>query len=150
MYFYFRRIMINIFCILGYILLIVQAQLKVHQQMIRRSGNLTRISKSENVSFKMVTERNYAFWWLTVFSVWIPKSRDSNWKSTSPRMSFKPWEQTTTENQMNGAWRIHTKVLQKKCLIGNDTEFENEARLNRKRDIWSGIEWEIEETVWQS
>ena len=33
---------------------------KVHQQMIRWSGNLARIRKSEQVSFQMVNERNYA------------------------------------------------------------------------------------------
>jgi len=34
---------------------------KVHQQMIRRSGKLGRIrNKSGKVSFKMVTEMNYA------------------------------------------------------------------------------------------
>jgi len=40
--------------------LVAQVQCKVHQQMIRWSGNLGRINKSEKVSFQMVTEINYA------------------------------------------------------------------------------------------
>ena len=47
--------------------------------MIRWQGNLGRISESEKVSFQMVTERNYAIWWLNMFREWIPKSSDSNW-----------------------------------------------------------------------
>ena len=40
--------------------LIVQVQCKVQQQMIRWSEHLGNISKSEKVSFQMVTERNCA------------------------------------------------------------------------------------------
>ena len=54
--------------------LVVQVQCKIHQQVIGWSGNL---SKSKKVNFQMVTERNYAIWWL---NMWIPKSRDSNWR----------------------------------------------------------------------
>ena len=39
---------------------IVQVRCKVQQQIIRSSGHLGRISNSENMSFQMVTERNYA------------------------------------------------------------------------------------------
>ena len=72
--------------------LIVQVQCKVHQQMIRWSGNLGRISRSEKVTFQMVTERNYryAVWWLHMFREWIPKSRERTWKSSSLSMSFNP------------------------------------------------------------
>ena len=39
----------------------------------------------------MVMERNYAIWWLNMFMFreWIPKSRDSNLKSTSPSRIMK-------------------------------------------------------------
>jgi hypothetical protein len=40
--------------------LILQVQCKVHQEMIRWSGNLGRINKSEKVSFQIVTGRKYA------------------------------------------------------------------------------------------
>ena len=40
--------------------LTVKVQCKVHQQMIRWSENLGKISKSEKVSFQKVTERNYS------------------------------------------------------------------------------------------
>ena len=36
-----------------------RSQCKIHQQMIGWSGNLRGISKSEEVSFQMVMERNY-------------------------------------------------------------------------------------------
>jgi len=39
-----------------------------------------------------------------------------------------------TNNQawmLEKAWKIYTKVLRKKSLIGNGTEFENDVRLNR-------------------
>ena len=103
--------------------LIVQVQCKFHQQLIRWSGNLGRIVKSEKVSFQMVTERHYAILWLNMFREWFPKSKYSNWKSTSPSMSFNPGEQTTSENRTNRAlwawvlkkaWKIDMKVLQKK------------------------------------
>jgi len=90
-----------------------------NQQMVRWQGNLGRISESEKVSFKMVTERNYAIWWLNMFREWIPKSRDSNWNSTSPSMSFSPGN-----SQMNRvlwawvirkAWKIDMKI-HKMCV----------------------------------
>ena len=56
--------------------------------MIRWKENFGRVSESEKVSFQMVTERNYATWWLNMFREWISKSRGSNWKSTSPSMSL--------------------------------------------------------------
>ena len=40
--------------------------------------NLEMISKSEKVNFQIVTERNYAIWWLNMFKEGIPKSRDTN------------------------------------------------------------------------
>ena len=40
--------------------LIFRVRCKVHQQMIKWSGNLGRISEHEKVSFQIVTERNYA------------------------------------------------------------------------------------------
>ena len=97
----------------------------------------------------MVTDRNYAIWWLNMFRELIPKSRDSNW--------VPAWvltlEQTTSENQMKGAlwtWmpekasKTDMKVLLKKGLIGNGAEFENDARFKRSqwRDFRSGTEWE--------
>ena len=44
---------------------LVQVQCKVHQQMIIWSGNLGRLSKSEKVSFQMLTERTMLFNYLT-------------------------------------------------------------------------------------
>jgi len=32
----------------------------------------------------MVIERNYAIWWLNMFTKWIPKTRDINWKAWLP------------------------------------------------------------------
>ena len=70
---------------------IFQVQCKVHQQMIRKSGNLQRTIKSEKVIFEMVTERIYAIWWLNMFREWILKSKENNnWKSTSPSMRLNP------------------------------------------------------------
>ena len=43
--------------------------------VIRWQGNLGKISESEKVSFQMVTERNYAIWWLNIFRELIPKSK---------------------------------------------------------------------------
>ena len=50
-----------------------------NQQMIRYRGNLGEMSKSEKVSFQMVTERNSAIWWLNMFREWVSKSRDQTW-----------------------------------------------------------------------
>jgi len=75
--------------------LIVRIQCTVHQQMIRWSRNLGRISKCENGSFQMVTEINYAIWWCSesefqrvrtaTEKTWVPTGdltlgTDNNWK----------------------------------------------------------------------
>jgi hypothetical protein len=64
---------------------------------IRWTGNLARISEYEKVSFQMVTERNYAIWWLNLFRGWIPKSRGSNWKNTSSSMWLTMRKPTKTK-----------------------------------------------------
>ena len=110
--------------------LIVQVQCKVHQQTTRWSGNLGRISESEKVSFQMVTERNYAIWWLNMFRGWIPKSRDSNWQSTSPSMSFNPLG--TENNWKSDERRLNrkSKKMTRKCIL---------IRVNIS--LWIFIKW---------
>ena len=56
---------------------IVRVRCEIHQQIIRWQGNLGRIGVWK-VSFQMVTERNYAIWWLHMIREWIPKSRDGD------------------------------------------------------------------------
>ena len=95
---------------------IVQVWCKV-QQMIRWSGNLVRISESEKACFQMLTETKYAIWCRNMFREWIPKSRNSNWKGTSPSMSFNfgiRQQVKTRWTELKKAWKIDMKVLQKK------------------------------------
>ena len=71
--------------------------------MVRWQGNLGRISKSEKVSFQMVTERNYTIWWRNMFREWIPKSRDNNWKGTSLSMNFSTGNRQQVKTN-SGLW----------------------------------------------
>ena len=57
-----------------------------NDQMARKLRKDKRVLKGELSN----GERYYAIWLLNMFREWIPKSRDNNWKSTSPSMCFNP------------------------------------------------------------
>ena len=104
-----------------------------------KGGNLGRISESEKVIFQLVTARQYVIWWLK--RKWIPKSMDSNWKSTSPSMNFNPgnrqvktrWRGALWTWVLKKAWKIDMKVLPKKefdrqwCRVWKWCEIEQGA-----------------------
>jgi len=46
-----------------------------------------QISKSEKMSFQIVTERNYTVWWRNMFREWIPK-RKQNLKTHQSQHEF--------------------------------------------------------------
>ena len=64
----------------------------------------------------MVTERNYAIWWLNMFREWIPKSGDSDWKSTNPSMSFNPGNRQLVITRWTGIECSFTGVCVSVCV----------------------------------
>ena len=85
---------------------------------------------------------------------WIPKSRDSNWKSTSPSVSFncgkndwKSDERRSLVLDAKESMEIDMKVLQNK-------EFDRQQcrvwKCEASEEILEvGQDWKTEETVWQ-
>jgi len=47
--------------------------------------------------FSVGDRKKFAIWWLNMFREWVPKSRDSNWKSESDSNKCKPEEQKTLD-----------------------------------------------------
>ena len=92
-------------------------------QMQWKEDKKVRISKSEKLSFEMVMERNYAIWWLNMFREWIPKNRNSNWKSTSASMILNPGNR----HYIRGLDNI-LSLYTLKCL----TKLENKMKCIRK------------------
>ena len=121
---------------------------QIHQQIMgcrETIENLWRISKSEKISFQMVTERSYAIWWLNMFRDWVTKSRNSNWKITSTssvltlgtESQWKPDEWSTLDlGDRESAANTHKGSPEEKGFVVNGTELINDARLAMEPMKW--------------
>ena len=92
-------------------------------------GNSGRISESKKWIFKWRRKETMLFDDLTCSE---SEFQRVNWKRTSPNMSFNRGNRKqvkTRWTELSGLWCWERM---EKSLIGNGTEFENDARLNRE------------------